>query len=92
MVVLPVFQKELLLLSKNIRVSDKVWVGGDGNESQGSNPSLSQTTWRHGLSSMVICRTYQNLCQSSHPLKTDLGERLSEQILKINCSPKLFLS
>lgn len=43
-VALPVFQKELLLLSKNIRVSDKVWVGGDGTESQVRNPSLSQTT------------------------------------------------
>lgn len=40
-VVLPVFQKDLLVISQNIRVPDEGWVGGNGTESQGSVPLLS---------------------------------------------------
>lgn len=57
-VALLVFRKELVLLPKNVRASDKVRVGGDGTDSRGSHPSLSHTTRRLGLSRMVICRTY----------------------------------
>lgn len=70
-VALPVFQKELLLISRILAFLTRVgWVEIVLRARALTVPSLS-----HHLTMWCVKNGHlQNLCQSSHPLKTDLGE------------------